>query len=291
MFARLGLSMFFVLLALFVVVSGCTSVFFHPMPEEVWTPALDNISYKDIEFESSDGVSLHGWLMCPQNRTPRGTILFLHGNAENISTHARATLWLVKEGYEVFAFDYRGYGRSAGKPDLPGVHRDALAAVDKLLSMPGVSPERYVVLGQSLGGSIAVHTVAKTPLDQRPRALIIDSAFAGYRKIVRDKLSDFWFTWPLAWPVSLFYGDEYSASRWVDKAGPGPVIVIHGTKDGIVPYGHGVMLYELAKDPKGFWTNEDGGHIMALWNPPIRKYFLDFLGEWITPGEQGACSP
>jgi len=261
------------------------------MREEVWTPAQDNIPYKNVEFESSDGVPLHGWLMCPPDRAPRGTILFLHGNAQNISTHAQSTLWLVKEGYEVFAFDYRGYGRSAGTPDIPGVHRDALAAVDKLLSMPGISPERYVVFGQSLGGSIAVRTVAETPLDQRPRALIIDSAFASYRRVVKDILSGIWFTWPFAWPASLFYGDEYSASRWIDKTGPGPVIVIHGTKDGIVPYEHGVTLYELANDPKGFWTNEDGGHIMALWNLPVRRYFLDFLEAWIHPGENGACAP
>ena len=291
MSARLRISIVFTLLVLLAVASGCTSAFFYPMREEVWTPALDNIPYKDVEFESSDGVPLHGWLICPQNRAPRGTILFLHGNAENISTHARSTLWLVKEGYEIFIFDYRGYGRSAGKPDIPGVHRDAMAAVDKLLMMPGVSPERYVVLGQSLGGSIAVRAVAETPLDKRPRALIIDSAFMSYRRIVRDVLSGFWLTWPIAWPASLFYGDEYSASRWIDKAGPGPVIIIHGTKDGIVPYQHGVKLYELANDPKGFWTNEGGGHITALWNPSIRKYFLEFLESWIHPGESGACAP
>ena len=285
------LPVFFALLVLSAAAGGCTSAFFHPMHEEVWTPAQDNIPYRNVEFESSDGVSLHGWLMCPPDSAPRGTILFFHGNAENVSTHAMSVLWLVKEGYEVFIIDYRGYGRSAGKPDIPGVHRDALAAVGKLLSMPGVSPERYVVLGQSLGGSIAVHTVAETPLHQRPRALIIDSAFSGYRRIVRDVLSNFWVTWPLAWPASLFYGDEYSASRWIVKTGPGPVIVIHGTKDGIVPYGHGATLYELANDPKGFWTNEGGGHITALWNLAIRQYFLDFLEAWIQPGEKGACAP
>ena len=185
MFARLR--MFVFLFALSAAASGCASLFFYPMREEVWTPAQDNIIYQDIEFESFDGVKLHGWLLCPK-KASRGTILFLHGNAENISTHSRSMLWLVKEGYEVFAFDYRGYGRSAGKPDIPGVHGDARAAIDKLLSMPGISPERYVVFGQSLGGSIAVRAVAETPLHQRPRALIIDSAFLGYKRIARDVL-------------------------------------------------------------------------------------------------------
>lgn len=279
------------LLPLFLTLAGCTSVFFYPTREEEWNPAQDNIPYKDIRFESADGVPLHGWLLCPRKETTRGTILFLHGNAENISTHVQAILWIVEAGYEVFAFDYRGYGKSGGKPDIPGVHLDARAAAAKLLSLPGVSADRYVVFGQSIGGSIAVHTVATLPPGERPAALIVDSPFAGYRRIVRDKLADIWFTWPFAWPASAFYSDEYSAERWVDKAGPGPVIVIHGTRDGVVPYEHGKTLYERAKDPKGFWTNEGGGHIMALYNPAVRAQFLAFLESWVPPGGKGACSP
>ena len=110
-----------------------------PDAGRVWNRAQDNIPYKDIRFESADGVPLHGWLLCPRKESPRGTILFLHGNAENISTHVQSVLWIVDAGYEVFAFDYRGYGWSGGKPDIPGVHRDARAAAAKLLSLPGVS--------------------------------------------------------------------------------------------------------------------------------------------------------
>jgi len=85
--------------------------------------------------------------------------------------------------------------------------------------------------------------------------------------------------------------DGYSAERWIDKAGPGPVVVIHGTRDGVVPYEHGKALYGKARDPKGFWTSEGSGHIMALFNPPVRRQFLDFLEAWIPPGDKGACSP
>lgn len=289
--ARLRLIALLALLAPLVPAAGCTSLFFYPTREVEWTPAQDNIPYRDIRFESADGVPLHGWLLCPRRGAPRGTVLFLHGNAQNIGDHVPGILWVVEAGYEVFAFDYRGYGNSGGKPDIPGVHADARAAVSKLLSLPGASAGRYVVFGQSIGGAIAVHTVAGLPAAQRPAALIVDSPFAGYRRIVRDKMSDIWLTWPFARPASAFVDDGYSPERWIDQAGPGPVVVIHGTRDEVVPYGHGKILYERAKDPKGFWTNEGGGHITALHNPAVRAQFLAFLESWIPPGGGGACAP
>jgi pimeloyl-ACP methyl ester carboxylesterase len=282
---------FLALLALLLAAAGCTSIFFYPTRDEEWNPAQDNIPYKEVRFASEDGVPLHGWLLCPRKGAPRGSVLFLHGNAENISTHVRGVLWIVEAGYELFAFDYRGYGKSGGKPDIPGVHRDARAAAAKLLSLPGVSPDRYVVFGQSIRGAIAVHTVATLPDAERPAALIVDSAFAGYSRIVRDKLKEMIVTWPFAWPAAAFYSDEYSPERWIGKTGPGPVVVIHGTADRIVPYEHGRILYGLARDPKGFWSSEGSGHTMALWNPPVRARFLDFLEAWVPPGDRGACSP
>ncbi|MEW6719968.1 MAG: alpha/beta hydrolase [Thermodesulfobacteriota bacterium] len=271
--------------------AGCGSAFFYPERKLVWNPAQDNIPYRDIRFASEDRVPLHGWLMCPRAEAPRGTILFLHGNAENVSTHSRAVLWLVEAGYEVFTFDYRGYGLSGGEPDIPGVHRDAKAAVGQLLSLRGASADRYVVFGQSIGGSIAVYTVATLPPERKPRALIVDSAFAGYRRIFREKMKSFLITWPFAWPASVFLEDGYSPARWIDKAGPGPVIVIHGTADGIVPYEHGKELYERARDPKGIWTIEGGGHISGLRNAEVRAQFLAFLEAWIPAGSGGACAP
>jgi len=289
--ARFRLPALSALMAVLVTAAGCSSLFFYPTRELEWTPAQDNVPYRDGRCAAADGTPLHGWLLGPRGGAPRGTILFLHGNAQNIGSPVPAVLWIVEGGYELFAFDYRGYGGSGGKPDIPGVHADARAAAEKLLSLPGVSPGRTVVFGQSLGGSIAVHTVANLPPEARPAALIVDSPFAGYRRIVRDKLAESWLTWPFARPGSAFVSDGYSAERWIDKAGPGPVVVIHGTRDGIVPYEHGKILYGKARDPKGFSTSEGSGHILSLQNPPGRRQFLDFLEAWVPPGDRGACNP
>jgi alpha-beta hydrolase superfamily lysophospholipase len=285
---RLRVLPFLAVLALGLPASGCGSPFFYPTREHAPVPGLDNIARQDVRFASEDGVPLHGWLLSPRDRVSRGTILFLHGNAENISTHVQSVLWLVREGYTVFAFDYRGYGRSGGEaPDIPGVHRDARAALSHILSFPDVSPDRLVVFGQSLGAAVAVHTVATASSVRRPRALILDSPFAGYRRIVRDRLSSLIVTWPFAWLASRFFDDEYSPERWIGKVSPVPVIVIHGTADRVVPYAHGKMLYDLASDPKGIWTVEGGGHGTALRNPEVRGQFLAFLASVLPPEGEG----
>jgi len=284
LFRRLRVLPFLAVLALALSASGCRSPFFYPTRDHVPVPGLENTSRQDVRFASEDGVPLHGWLLSPRDRVSRGTILFLHGNAENISTHVQPVLWLVREGYTIFAFDYRGYGWSGGDaPDIPGVHRDARAALSHILSLDGVSPDRLVVFGQSLGAAVAVHTVATASPSQRPRALILDSPFAGYRRIVRDKLSSLIVTWPIAWPASRFFDDEYSPERWIGKIARVPVIVIHGTADRVVPYSHGKMLYDLASDPKGIWTVEGGGHATALRNPEVRGQFLAFLASVLPP--------
>ena len=288
---RLRFLPFLAILAFALSASGCRSPFFYPTRDHVPVPGLENIAREDVRFASEDGVPLHGWLLSPRDRASRGAVLFLHGNAENISSHVQSVLWLVREGYTVFAFDYRGYGLSGGDtPDIPGVHRDARAAISYVLSLPGVSPDRLVVFGQSLGAAVAVHTVATASSSRRPRALILDSPFAGYRRIVRDKLSSMVVTWPIAWPASRFFDDEYSPERWIGKIAPVPVIVIHGTVDRVVPYAHGKLLYDLASDPKGIWTVEGGTHATALRNPEVRGQFLAFLASVLPPEGEGLPS-
>ncbi len=106
---------------------------------------------------------------------------------------------------------------------------------------------------------------------------IIESAFAGYRRIVRDKLIAGIITLPLAWPASWTVEDGYSPERWIGSVAPVPVVVIHGTKDPVVPFSHGERLYRLAGQPKGFWKVEGGGHATALLLPDVRTQLLGFL--------------
>ena len=265
-------------------------MFFHPARELAAPPDLAEGSLEEVFFPSTDGVRLHGWILRPPG-PPRATVLFFHGNAENLSTHVNAVLWLVKAGYRVFTFDYRGYGASDGTPDIAGVNRDGIAALDLAFRLRGGEDGGIVVYGQSLGGAIAAYAVANSPRREEVKALILDSAFAGYRRIVRDKLIAGIVTLPLAWPASWTVEDGYSPERWIGSVAPVPVVVIHGTEDPVVPFSHGERLYRIAGEPKGFWKVEGGRHATALLLPDVRNQMLGFLDSVLPPPVKNLSPP
>lgn len=111
---------FFVLIAVACCFSACTSLYFYPLKTMYSTPAMGGIDYETAIFSSRDGTTLSAWLL--KTKQPRkGVIYFLHGNAENISTHIASVYWLPEQGYDVFLLDYRGFGLSEGEPELPEV--------------------------------------------------------------------------------------------------------------------------------------------------------------------------
>jgi len=264
------------LIILVCCVAGCTFLFYYPQKQLFDNPAAQKFSPKDIGFRASDGMSLHGWFFSG-GPNAKGTILVLHGNAENLSTHVNRVLWLVKEGFNLFIFDYRGYGESEGSPDIKGVHLDAEAALKTLLSIPHVDNGKIIVLGQSLGGAIAVYTVANSPYKDRVAALVIDSAFSSYRLIAREKLSQFYITWPLQYPLSFLVSDSYSPIRWIKKVSPVPLLIIHGEQDPVVPIHHGQMLYEEALQPKRFWMFSTPGHVISFADEWVREELVRYL--------------
>ena len=118
---------------LLLVLSGCTFLFFNPGKELVSDPQTAAYAPEEVGFKSGDGTALTGWYFKARGRE-LGTILVCHGNVENMSTHVKLDLWLVDAGYNVFIFDYRGYGRSGGIPDVKGINLDAEAALETLLA-------------------------------------------------------------------------------------------------------------------------------------------------------------
>ena len=266
------------MLALLIGLSGCTGVFFQPMTAHVYDPATAGFAYEDVTFEAADGTSLHGWFF-PAEGERLGSLLFLHGNAENVSTHFANVAWVAKAGVDAFVIDYRGYGRSAGSPDLDGLHQDAAAALDTLIARPGVEPEDIAVFGQSLGGAVALEMVAGHPAQDRLATVIVEGAFTGYRTIAREKLADLWLTWPFQWPLSLTVDGRYSPSGAVTELDGVPLLVIHGQKDEVVPPHHGERLFEAAGEPKAIWRPAAAGHIQALATVEMRKRLLAYLTE------------
>ena len=265
----------YILFLLLLVSSGCSSLFFYPQRELEPNLTAALLMPEDVFFETSDHVLLHGWFFHVQNA--KGSILVLHGNAQNLSTHVNSVLWMVLEGFNVFIIDYRGYGRSAGEASIEGIHRDAEAALGTLLELPGVDRERVAILGQSIGGAVAVYTPANTAHRKHLRAVIVDSPFSSYRRIAREKLGQFFLTWPFQYPLSFLVGDRYSPEQWIAKVAPVPILILHGREDPIVPFHHGERLYAAAREPKTFMQTEPAGHVRSFADGNIRRTVAVYL--------------
>lgn len=265
-----------ILFSLLIFSAGCTSMFFYPEKGLRDNPVLQKFPHTNINFTSSDGVKLHGWFFKTQKRS-LGTILFIHGNAENISTHVNGVLWLVMEGYDVFAFDYRGYGRSQGKTSIDGVHLDSMAALELLLSLPDANRDRVFVFGQSIGAAIAVYTVANFPHKERIKGVIIESAFSDYRRVAREKLAGIFLTWPFQYPFSFFFNNKYSPEKQIKNISPVPILIIHGDQDTVVPSHHSSILYKEAGEPKELWIAKGAGHVSSFADDETRKRFTEYL--------------
>lgn len=282
-------SIVLLLFLFFACATGCTSLFFYPQKQLLDNPAAKKFSPEDIWFRASDGVNLHGWFFSG-GPDAKGTILVLHGNAQNLSTHVNGVLWLVQAGFDLFIFDYRGYGKSEGSPGIKGVHLDAEAALKTLLSMPRTGGKLVVVLGQSLGGAIAVHTTANSPQKDRIAALVIDSVFSSYRAIAREKLAQSYITWLFQYPLSFLVSDSYSPIRWIKKVSPVPLLIIHGEEDPVVPIHHGQMLYAGALQPKELWISPVPGHISSFADEGVREKLIRYLQKRLSESrkEQGS---
>jgi hypothetical protein len=257
----------------FFSLSGCTSFFFNPGKERVNDPEIARYAPEEVRFKSGDGTVLTGWYFKAEG-DEQGTILVCHGNVENMSTHAKLDLWLIDAGYNVFIFDYRGYGASEGIPDVKGLHLDAEAALKTLAAR---TDGRIITFGKSLGGAVAVYTLAHSPLRNRVKGLIIESAFSSYRAIARDKIAGSIIGWPFQYPLSFLVTDEYSPVDFIKKISPIPVLIMHGCADLIVPQHHGSILYDAALQPKEYWELQVPGHVRSWTDGATRARLLEYL--------------
>ena len=270
------------LIPLIVLLSGCSHLFFWPEPGLRVTPDQFSIPYQDVVLHTHDCVQLHGWWLPARdvdNYAAQGIIYFLHGNAENISTHAGAISWITHHGWHVFLLDYRGYGLSEGRPSISGVHLDAIAGLQWSLQQAQRLDMPLVVIGQSLGGTTALTALVKDPAGKEVTAVVMDSAFAGHRRIMRDKLRENWFTWPLALPLSWTITDRYSPEQHISQRPGFALLIMHSCADTVIPCSHSKLLAVQAGEPHELWLDDQAPHIGMLAQPKWRHALLEWLNE------------
>jgi len=276
--ARLFLSLG-LLVTLAIGVSGCSSLFFYPDHVTYLTPDRLNLGYEDIWLETGDDERLHGWWLPAAGGSSRGTVYYLHGNAQNISSHILNVAWLPEAGYNLFTLDYRGFGKSSGDPDLEGALHDVETGLRWLTGKAQVRDRPIYLLGQSLGGALGIALASEwTQRAEKPQlaGVILDGTFSGFRAIAREKLGQFWLTWPFQIPLSWTVPDDYEGRDHIARISPVPVLVIHSVRDQIIPFHHGRELFEAAREPKMF-LQTDTPHAATFIIPEYREAVLRFM--------------
>lgn len=267
------------LLPALLLLAGCTNVFLQPDRVSRWLPTREEGRWEEVRFKSADGTELLGVWFMAKKLPSKGVIVHFHGNAENLTTHFLFVYWLAAEGYDVFTFDYRGYGGSGGEKSLKGAVEDGVAALRAARGRAGGSRDRLVVVGQSLGGALALAALDRDG-GEGVRGVVLDSTFASYRRVARLKLGGLWPTWALQYPLSaLLISDRWAPERLIARRTPVPLLVLHAVGDPIVPYREGRRLYDLAPGPKEFWKLDTKGHTEAFYAQAsrYRPPFLDWL--------------
>ena len=208
------------------------------------TPADIGLDFEDLALETADGVRIHGWFVPAQPE--RAVVLFFHGNAGNIS-HRLDTLRMFRElGLSVLLLDYRGYGRSEGRPSEEGTALDARAAWDWLIEDAGRTPDEIVIAGRSLGAAVA----AELAHTRQPGAVILESPFRSV-PILAQEVYPFL---PARWLARIHYPtEEYVATI------EAPLFIIHSRDDEIIPFAHGEAVHAAARDPQPLLPIR-GGH-------------------------------
>ena len=248
----------------FICIAGCASpgipglarledsLVYHPSTYPKEEPQPSTFLKEDVSFETADGVKLHGWY-CPVEQ-PRAVVLFAHGNAGTVADRwQKYRLFNERLGVTILGFDYRGYGKSEGKPSEAGLLADARAARKFLAAKSGVPESDVVLCGQSLGGAVMVDLAAA----DGARGLILESTFTSLADVANYKF-------PLTPPGRILKNKYDSLSKI--GAYHGRIVIAHGTADGLVPIDQAKRLYAAANEPKTFVAVQDAGH---NWTPSL----------------------
>ena len=242
---------------------------FFPTRQLVGSPADAGLDYTSVHLTTDDGTRLHGWWVPADPE--RAVLLFLHGNAGNISDRVESIQTFHDLDLSVFIFDYRGYGESTGKPSEAGTYSDAEAAWRYLTEERGIAGDRIVIFGRSLGGAVACDLATR----HAPRALILESTFTSIRDMASAAM-------PLL-PVGRFLRTRYDSLSKVSQI-TSPVLVVHSREDEVIPYRQGVELYDAAPQPKSFLELRFGhneGFILS--GETYTKGLETFLAEHVAP--------
>ena len=217
---------------------------FFPTRGECETPRQFGLSFESLTIDTADGEHLRAWLM--RAPSPRANVVYFHGNGGNLSNWTPILAGIVRHGYSLFAFDYRGYGLSTGQPSERGLYRDVEAVVKQAWTA-GESRVPTIYWGRSLGASMASYAATV----RAPDGVILESGFTSGRAVVRTSI--------VLWALSVFASYRFPTADFANRAGRA-VLVMHGNRDSVIPFALGRELFDRLTVEKHFFVIEGGDH-------------------------------
>ncbi len=221
-----------------------SGMMYHPARQIYQTPNAIRLEYEDVYFQSGNGDELHGWYL--PAKQARATILLSHGNAGNISDRLETLRILNRLKLNVLIYDYSGYGKSEGSPTEETTYQNALSAWEYLINEKQIPSGSIILMGRSLGGSVAAWLATKT----NPAGLILESTFTSAVDLAKE-------IYPFL-PVRMMMKFTYPTADYLREASV-PVMILHSENDQLIPFHHGQELYEIADLPKTFFKM-NGAH-------------------------------
>ena len=219
-------------------------IYFPNYPDRLsgdWQP--EGLAVQDVWLRTADDVTLHTWWIAREGA--EFTFVAFHGNAANIANRADIYRFLRNLPANVLAVEYRGYGRSEGTPSEPGLYRDAEAAYDYLVGQRGITPNRIIAFGGSLGTAVAVDLAARHQVG----GVVLEAPFASGKAVARH-------VYPFLPGLGSVVRSEFDTAGKLARIHV-PILVVHCARDPVLPFALGQELYRLAREPK-FFLRVDG---------------------------------
>jgi fermentation-respiration switch protein FrsA (DUF1100 family) len=204
---------------------------FYPIRGVQETPEAAGLPFRDLRIETADGQMLHGWWL--DRSEPRAQVVFFHGNGGNLSLWLDIVIELHRRGFSVLAIDYRGYGASSGRSSEKGLYLDADAALRTFNEQLRKEGGPVIYWGRSIGATVAAYAASVDP----PDALVLETPMPGVRSVLRTN--------PVLWALSFLSSYRFPTTLFLARYS-GPLLVVHGDRDSIIPFGAGRQVYERA---------------------------------------------
>lgn len=249
------------LIGLCFVCNGCQHLLYHPSSHFYVKAQQLSPPPKDVFVSVNENEKLHAWFFerAKKLKDRNAIIVHFHGNGQNLSTHFSLGSWLTEYGFDYLVFDYRGYGKSEGKPSTRNTVQDGVQILRYVASH--YPNKKLIVMAQSLGGNVALRSLVELRGELVPQLVVLEASFLSYREAGADVLARFWLTWPFQWASYFVLSDRWAVGPVIEQLKGPEFLVVHSLKDQIINYERGRELYDRLSDPKTFVELPSGSHI------------------------------